>query len=70
MIGRIGRVLELGAVAVLLAMGGALASETNLGAPVPWGMGLQASGGPIKDAIHAFNTMVFWIIVARLAAMP
>ena len=63
MIGRIGRVLGLAAVAVLLAVGGAFASETNLGAPVPWGMGLQASGGPIKDAIHSFNTMVFWIIV-------
>lgn len=63
MIGRIGRVLGLAAVAALLACGGAWASETNLGVPVPWGMGLQASGGPIKDAIHAFNTMVFWIIV-------
>ncbi len=63
-IGRIGRVLGLGALAVLLALGGAMASETNLGAPVPWGMGLQASGGPIKDAIGSFNALVFWIIVA------
>ena len=43
----------------------ALASETTtLGVPVPWGTGLQASGGPIKTAIHDFNEMVFWIIVA------
>jgi cytochrome c oxidase subunit 2 len=26
-------------------------------------MGLQASGGPIKDAISSFNSLVFWIIV-------
>jgi cytochrome c oxidase subunit 2 len=35
-----------------------------LGAPVPWGLGLQPSGGPIKDAISDFNALVFWIIVA------
>ncbi|MCW8085757.1 cytochrome c oxidase subunit II [Sabulicella glaciei] len=64
MIGRIGRVLGLAALAAMLAMGGAMASETSLGAPVPWGMGLQPSGGPVKDAIHSFNTLVFWIIVA------
>ncbi|WP_245217301.1 cytochrome c oxidase subunit II [Neoroseomonas nitratireducens] len=35
-----------------------------VGAPTPWGMGLQESGGPIKDAIADFNTLVFVIIVA------
>jgi cytochrome c oxidase subunit 2 len=35
-----------------------------VGAPQPWGMGLQASGGPIKDAISSFNTLVFWMMVA------
>jgi len=35
-----------------------------LGAPIPWGLGLQPSGGPIKDAISDFNALVFWIIVA------
>jgi len=40
------------------------AETTNLGVPTPWGMGLQASGGPIKTAIHDFNQMVFWIMVA------
>jgi cytochrome c oxidase subunit II len=34
-----------------------------VGAPIPWGMGLQESGGPIKDAISSFNSLVFWIIV-------
>ncbi|MBB3897174.1 cytochrome c oxidase subunit II [Roseococcus suduntuyensis] len=37
--------------------------EPMVGAPVPWAMGLQASGGPIKDAIGSFNTLVFNIIV-------
>jgi cytochrome c oxidase subunit 2 len=27
-------------------------------------LGLQDSGGPVKDAIQSFNTLVFWIIVA------
>ena len=40
------------------------AGAPMIGAPQPWGMGLQASGGPIKDAISSFNTLVFWIIVA------
>ena len=40
------------------------ASETTtLGVPTAWGVGLQASGGPIKTAIHDFNELVFWIIV-------
>ncbi|MEN9498985.1 MAG: cytochrome c oxidase subunit [Pseudomonadota bacterium] len=33
-----------------------------VGAPAPWGMGLQPSGGPIKDAIGSFNSLVFGII--------
>ena len=33
-----------------------------VGAPVPWGMGLQQSGGPIKDAISSFNELVFWLM--------
>ena len=51
-------------VALILAAVPALAETTNLGVPTPWGMGLQASGGPIKTAIHDFNQMVFWIMVA------
>jgi cytochrome c oxidase subunit 2 len=39
------------------------AAEPVVGAPVPWGLGLQASGGPIKDAIASFNELVFDIIV-------
>ncbi|MBY0337144.1 MAG: cytochrome c oxidase subunit II [Acetobacteraceae bacterium] len=56
-----------GAAASLAGAGAAVAQQaghTTIGAPVPWGMGLQASGGPIKDAISDFNALVFWIIVA------
>lgn len=38
--------------------------EPMVGAPVPWAMGLQQSGGPIKDAISDFNHLVFWLMVA------
>ncbi|MCX8133337.1 MAG: cytochrome c oxidase subunit II [Roseococcus sp.] len=69
MIGRISdfsRAAALAALPLVLAATGAFAQpagEPTVGAPVPWGMGLQASGGPIKDAISEFNTLVFWIIV-------
>jgi cytochrome c oxidase subunit II len=54
-------------LAMMIAGGDALAQAAGggmVGAPQPWGMGLQPSGGPIKDAISSFNTLVFWIIVA------
>ncbi|MGG5818874.1 cytochrome c oxidase subunit II [Falsiroseomonas sp. HW251] len=51
----------------LLALGGAAmaqgASPGMIGAPQPWGVGLQPAGGPIKESIHSFNDLVFWIIV-------
>ncbi|NGM22978.1 cytochrome c oxidase subunit II [Roseomonas stagni] len=53
-------------LAMMVAGGEALAqgaAQGMVGAPQPWGMGLQASGGPIKDAISSFNSLVFWIIV-------
>lgn len=34
-----------------------------MGQPTPWGIGLQPSAGPVKEAIHDFNTLVLWIIV-------
>lgn len=52
------------ALAVLaMAATPALAEEPMVGAPHPWGMGLQAAGGPIKEWIHDFNSLVFAIIV-------
>ena len=54
-----------GFAAVALALAAAPAwAQGAVGAPVPWGMGLQESGGPIKDAISGFNSLVFGIIVA------
>jgi len=45
--------------------GGVVGDTTSsLGAPIPWGLGLQPGAGPVKDAIHDFNTLVLWIIVA------
>ncbi|MGX9962052.1 cytochrome c oxidase subunit II [Roseomonas sp. F4] len=65
MSGLLGMALLAAAVVALGAPGMALAQDAGMvGAPVPWGMGLQQSGGPIKDAISSFNTLVFWIIVA------
>ena len=46
-----------------MAAGPALA-QGMVGAPMSWGVGLQESGGPIKDAISSFNSLVFVIIVA------
>ena len=68
LLARMGR--ASGTVAMAFALlafgaGAALAQQAPMvGAPVPWGMGLQASGGPIKDAISSFNTLVFWLMVA------
>jgi cytochrome c oxidase subunit 2 len=63
-----------GAIAMAFALlasgaGAALAQDGAAGAPMvgaphQWGLGLQAAGGPIKEAIHDFNALVFWIIVA------
>ena len=51
-----------------LAMGLVLAlpalAEGMVGAPAPWGMGLQPSGGVIKERIASLNSLVFFIIVA------
>ncbi len=55
-------VLGLG-VLTLLASAPAFAAESTLGQPTAWGMGLQQAGGVLKEAIHDFNQLVFWIIV-------
>jgi cytochrome c oxidase subunit 2 len=39
-------------------------TQGSLGAPTPWGIGLQPAAGPVKEAIHDFNTLVLWIIIA------
>jgi len=67
MTGGTAKAFLLALVALAAGAGAALAQgagEAMTGAPVPWGIGLQPSGGPIKDAISSFNSLVFWIIVA------
>lgn len=64
MTGRLSGAAAMGLLGLVLASGAAMAQEAMVGAPQPWGTGLQASGGPVKDAISSFNTLVFWIIVA------
>jgi len=54
--------LWLAGLFLLLGAGGALAEE-RVGQPTPWGVGLQPSAGPVKEAIHHFNDMVLVIIV-------
>lgn len=69
---RIGARLFAGFVMALAVAGAALAQAPSssgepaqgIGAPVPWAMGLQPSGGPVKDAIGSLNTLVLWIIIA------
>jgi len=65
-IGRIGRILGMAILGVTASVGmaWAQAQAPMVGGPVPWGMGLQESGGPIKDAIASFNELVFWLMVA------
>ncbi|RAI60856.1 cytochrome c oxidase subunit II [Roseicella frigidaeris] len=41
--------------------------EAGVGQPAPWGLGLQPAAGPVKEAIHDFNTLVLWIIIAITA---
>jgi len=61
------------AIASLVGIGQALAqapsggivgeTHSNVGAPTAWGVGLQPAAGPVKEAIHDFNTLVLWIII-------
>jgi cytochrome c oxidase subunit 2 len=59
-------VATLAALAFIMgsAMNVAAAAEQMIGAPVPWGIGLQEAGGALKERIHEFNDLVLYIIVA------
>jgi len=54
----------LAAVAMGLVLATPTLAESMVGAPAPWGMGLQPSGGVIKERIASLNSLVFFIIVA------
>ena len=53
----------LGLAGVAMAQAPAPAGEA-LGVPHPWGLGLQEAFGPVKAAIHDFNDLVLYIIIA------
>ncbi|MCR0983513.1 cytochrome c oxidase subunit II [Roseomonas populi] len=58
----------LASVALLGLAGAAMAQSAApgeaLGVPHPWGLGLQEAFGPVKAAIHDFNDLVLYIIIA------
>lgn len=57
-----------GLVGLAMALGaGPALAEGGVGAPVPWGIGLQAAGGVVKEAIHGFNDLVLVIIIGITA---
>jgi cytochrome c oxidase subunit 2 len=65
------RILSIALALMLIAGTGAMAQSPPpaptgeaIGAPVPWGIDLQDPMGPVKVAIHDFNSLVLWIIVA------
>jgi len=64
------RILSTALALMLMAGSGAMAQSPPsapggeaIGAPVPWGIDLQDSMGPVKEAIHDFNSLVLWIII-------
>jgi cytochrome c oxidase subunit 2 len=59
-----GRVVGLGlaGVAALAAASGAYAASTDLGVPVPWGMGLQDSASPVKERVASLHDLILVII--------
>jgi cytochrome c oxidase subunit 2 len=54
--------LSLAAVAALAVASGAYAASTDLGAPVPWGMGLQGSASPVKERVASLHNLILVII--------
>jgi cytochrome c oxidase subunit 2 len=54
----------LAALAMGLVLTVPALAESMVGAPAPWGIGLQPSGGVIKERIASLNSLVFFIIVA------
>lgn len=64
LVGRLGAAI-LATVGALVALPAAAQQQGEvIGAPQPWAMGWQPSGGPIMDRIESFNDLVLWIIIA------
>ena len=47
-----------------LAQDAGAAGQPMVGQPHAWALGLQPAGGVVKEAIHDFNQLVLWIIIA------
>lgn len=60
---RLGGIMTAALPAAALLVSPASAQEPMIGAPQPWAMGLQASGGVVKEKIAEFNGLVLPIIV-------
>jgi len=57
----------LAVACAVAAPAGPVAAQTEqgmVGAPKAWAVDLQPAAGPVKEAIHEFNQLVLWIIVA------
>ncbi len=54
-------------IATAAAQSAPAAADGYVGAPKAWGIDLQPAAGPVKEAIHDFNQLVLWIIVAITA---
>lgn len=59
-----GRVIGLGlaGVAALAVASGAHAASTDLGMPVPWGLGMQDSASPVKERVSSLHDLILVII--------
>jgi cytochrome c oxidase subunit 2 len=59
-----GRIVGLGlaGVAALALASGAHATATDLGAPVPWGLGMQDAAGPVKERVASLHNLLLVII--------
>jgi cytochrome c oxidase subunit 2 len=59
-----GRVVGIGlaGLAGLAVAGAALAAPTDLGVPVPWGLGLQDSASPVKERVASLHNLLLVII--------
>lgn len=59
-----GRIVGLGlaGVAALAIATGAAASATDVGVPVPWGLGMQDSASPVKERVASLHDLILVII--------
>lgn len=59
--------VSAGAALLWLASTPALAQDTPVGQPVPWGLGLQAAASPMKDKMHHFHNVLLMPIITVIS---